>query len=49
MGHSKTTKENSTKWEEMTLKYANKRMQEKPKDFGLKQGNQESITKEPNE
>ena len=33
--------ENSTKkWEEMTRKHTNNRMQKKPNDFGLKCGNQ---------
>ena len=30
---------------EMTQKHTNNRMQEKPKDFGLKYGNQENIRK----
>ena len=48
-GHSKTTKRNSTyKWGEMTRKYTNNRMQEKPNNFEQKYSNQENIIKKPN-
>ena len=41
-------KENSTNnWEEMTRK-CTKRMQEKPKDFGLRYGKQKNLTEKPN-
>ena len=49
MGHSNTTKENSTnKLGKMAREHTNKWMQGKLNNFGEKYGNEENITKKPN-